>query len=114
MGLPSPADSTEWPNLYIRGARDLSRKVAIYERRTDGMLGYVGEWHSHPSGSSSSPSTLDRQALANVAVELGADGLPALTLIVGDKDLTVLLRSGSESTEAQWELPARTLRAPLA
>jgi len=114
VGLPSPADSTEWPNLYIRGARDLSRKVAIYERRTDGMLGYVGEWHSHPSGSSSSPSTLDRQALANVAVELGADGLPALTLIVGDKDLTVLLRSGSESTEAQWELPARTLRAPLA
>jgi Prokaryotic E2 family A/ThiF family/Prokaryotic homologs of the JAB domain len=106
VGLQSPTDSTEWPNLYIRGARDLSRTVALYKRRTDGMLGYVGEWHSHPSGCGSSPSTLDRQALANVAVELSADGLPALTLIVGERDLTVLLQSGPESTEARWDLAA--------
>lgn len=105
VGLPSPADSTEWPNLYIRGARDLSRTVDRFNRRTDGMLGYVGEWHSHPQGCGSSPSTLDRQALANVAVELSADGLPALTLIIGDRDITILFRSGPESTEARWDLP---------
>ena len=104
VGLPSPADSTEWPNLYIRGARELSRIVASYERRTDGMLGYVGEWHSHPTGCSSSPSDLDRQALANIADEMRTDGLPALTLIAGEDDITILLQSASSSNEAQWRV----------
>ncbi len=100
--VPSPSDSTEWPTLYIRGARDLSRRVRSHERATDGMLGYVGEWHSHPVGRDSSPSRLDRRALDNLAKEMGNDGLPALTLIVGENDLTILGQFDGYSGEARW------------
>ena len=102
MRVPSPSDSTEWPTLYIRGARDLSRRVRSHERATDGMLGYVGEWHSHPVGRDSSPSRLDRRALDNLAKEMGNDGLPALTLIVGENDLTILGQFDGYSGEARW------------
>ena len=103
--VPSPSDSTEWPTLYIRGARNLSRTVRSFSRSTDGMLGYVGEWHSHPSGQDSVPSNLDRQALGKVAEETEKDELPALTLIVGENDLTVLIQSGARTAEACWKPP---------
>jgi integrative and conjugative element protein (TIGR02256 family) len=110
--LPSPSDSTEWPTLYIRGANNLSRIVKRHERRTDGMLSYVGEWHSHPCGRDSSPSRLDRQALANVTEEMRMDGLPALTLIVGESDLTVLLQSASQPNEARWKFSESSQALP--
>ncbi|MBA7614360.1 hypothetical protein ES703_21624 [subsurface metagenome] len=60
--LPSPPDSQEWPTSYIRGCVGLRQKVKEVEDITLGQLGYVGEWHSHPSGASILPSVDDRQA----------------------------------------------------
>jgi ThiF family protein/JAB domain-containing protein similar to deubiquitination enzymes len=54
--LPSPPDSTEWPNLYIRGSKGLVRRVREIGEITDGQLGYLGEWHSHPRGHAPAPS----------------------------------------------------------
>ena len=43
---------------YIRGCRGLRAKVDEVATRTDGMLEYIGEWHSHPSGCSTAPCTM--------------------------------------------------------
>lgn len=84
--LPSPPDSTEWPNLYIRGSKGLARRVEEIGEITDRQLGYVGEWHSHPRGHTPSPSSDDRKAFAWLQEYMDLDGLPATMLIVGQDD----------------------------
>ncbi len=82
--IPSPPDSQEWPTLYIRGCRGLRAKVDDVAARTDGMLEYIGEWHSHPKGFSTAPSNDDLQVFAWLTELMNVDGLPALMMIVGD------------------------------
>ena len=53
---------------------------------TDGMLGYAGEWHSHPTGHGAAPSPDDRRAFMWLAQSMVRDGLPPLMLIAGDRD----------------------------
>jgi hypothetical protein len=82
--LPSPPDSTEWPTVYIRGSRGLTTRLDEIGRLTARSLGYVGEWHSHPDGFGTTPSSDDGKALAWLADIMTAAGLPALMLIAGD------------------------------
>jgi hypothetical protein len=84
--LPSPPDSMEWPNLYIRGCEGLARRMEEIGRITDGQLCYVSEWHSHPSGHNPSPSTDDRKSFTWLREYMDVDGLPAVMLIVGERD----------------------------
>lgn len=83
--LLSPPDSIEWPTAYIRGADGLAEQVSDASRKTAGMLQYVGEWHSHPEGSSSEASSTDHIALQALAGQMAFDGIPALLLIVGEQ-----------------------------
>ena len=55
--LPPPPDSEEWPAAFIRGSEHLERDLKFVAARTAGNLGYVGEWHSHPSKCSCTPSS---------------------------------------------------------
>lgn len=82
--LPSPPDSTEWPTLYIRGCRGLQDAVNKIATNTDGMLEYVGEWHSHPRGATTAPSKDDMLVFEWLATLMKADGLPAVMMIAGD------------------------------
>lgn len=82
--IPSPPDSQEWPTLYIRGCRGLRTKVDEMAARTDGMIEYIGEWHSHPRGCSTAPSDDDLQVFAWLTESMNVEGLPALMMIVGD------------------------------
>ncbi len=84
--LPSPKDSKEWPNLYIRGVRGLRTEFKRIGKATLSNLDYIGEWHSHPPGCSPEPSPIDRRALATLAEEMNIAGLPALMLIVADRN----------------------------
>ena len=52
--------------------------------RTANIIGYVGEWHSHPPEASTKPSHDDFNLLTYLAQELNNDGFPALMLIVGE------------------------------
>ena len=81
--LPSPPDSEEWPTLYIRGCKGLRKSVEAIHNNTDGMLHYVGEWHSHPDGCSTLPSRDDMQVFAWLTERMNADGYPALMMIAG-------------------------------
>lgn len=82
--IASPPDSEEWPTLYIRGCKGLRQRVEEVSRMTDGMLEYVGEWHSHPLGCPTAPSDDDLQVFAWLTEVMNADGLPATMMIVGD------------------------------
>jgi integrative and conjugative element protein (TIGR02256 family) len=82
--IPSPPDSKEWPRLYVRGRDGLQPQVDQVKIATDGMLEYIGEWHSHPSGVLPIPSTADQAVFAWITKLTDAEGLPAVMMIVGD------------------------------
>ncbi|UQN34890.1 ThiF family adenylyltransferase [Alcaligenes aquatilis] len=88
-GLPAPPDSKCSPVAFERGIVGLAEDVAEASRRTAGIVGYIGEWHSHPPGHSAFPSRDDRIQLAHLALGMADDGLPAIQLIVSDCDLQV-------------------------
>ena len=81
--LPSPSDSKEKTNLYIRGCKGLRDAVAAVDAKTGGMLEYVGEWHSHPRGVNTKPSKYDLAAFDWLIALMSKDGLPAVMMIVG-------------------------------
>jgi hypothetical protein len=83
--IPSPPDSGEWPTLYIRGCEGLPQEVANARSRTGGQVEYVGEWHSHPDGCATLPSSDDLQVFAWLAEHMAVEGLPTLMAIVGER-----------------------------
>lgn len=87
--LPAPPDSLASPGSFERGTSGLVRAVQDASARTAGIVGYVGEWHSHPDGHSAKPSRDDLIQLAELSLGMHGDGLPALQLIVGENDIQV-------------------------
>lgn len=77
------ADSVCKPSSFIRGEAGVLESVEAAEKRTAGIVSYIGEWHSHPSNISPTPSELDIKLLATQAEKMGLDGLPCLMIIVG-------------------------------
>jgi integrative and conjugative element protein (TIGR02256 family) len=88
--LPAPADSRSSSASFERGIQGLKDRVAESSRRTAGIVGYIGEWHSHPPWHSAEPSRDDWYQLVYLALGMADDGLPALSLIVGENDFSVL------------------------
>lgn len=87
--LPSPSDSKSTPTSFERGTAGLAEKVKEISARTMGIVGYIGEWHSHPTGHSTSMSGEDIIQLTHLAQEMAEEGLPAISLIVGDNNFQV-------------------------
>lgn len=104
-GLPAPPDSKGARGAFERGIEGLSERIAEIGHRTAGVVGYVGEWHSHPRGHSSRPSGDDLVQLAHLATRMADEGLPAVQLIVGEKDISVLqgVKSAPQDAAAQSE-----------
>lgn len=87
--LPQPTDSVGTPFSFIRGTTDVVAKLQRISTRTAGNVGYIGEWHSHPNGSSANMSSLDQTQLAEIAEKLSYDGLPAYQMIVAKNEVKV-------------------------
>lgn len=87
--LPAPLDSKSTPGSFERGVDGLAEAVKEASDRTAGVVGYVGEWHSHPPGYSASPSNDDLLQLSYLAQKMAEDGLPAFSLIVGEDDIQI-------------------------
>lgn len=80
-----PPDSKEETDGFVRGVCGLEEVVKAAQERTGQIVGYVGEWHSHPPNHSSKPSGDDLLLLGHLAVRLSEDGQPALMLIAGEE-----------------------------
>jgi len=52
--IPAPPDSIISPTYFELGTEGLRKKVKRIENMTNGLLTYVGTWHSHPYGSGAS------------------------------------------------------------
>lgn len=81
--LPAPADSQESATGFVRGVDGLAETLNEVRRRTAGIVGYIGEWHSHPPFNSPRPSGDDVGLLTHLAKVLALDGVPAVMIIVG-------------------------------
>ncbi|WP_284077275.1 Mov34/MPN/PAD-1 family protein, partial [Herbaspirillum aquaticum] len=90
--LPAPLDSDANRTAFTRGAAGLPEAVAEAAARTANIVGYLGEWHSHPRFSSTALSAEDQVLLSYLADMLAQDGMPALMLIVGDGDMSITIK----------------------
>lgn len=106
--LPQPSDSVGSPSGFERGVIGLTDDVRRAAEATMHQIRYVGEWHSHPQGTSPIPSEIDRRLLAWLWEEMRGEGLPALMAIAADngtysftlaRETTIAVRTSSP-TEA--------------
>lgn len=84
LALQAPQDSTGSVTAFERGVSGLATTVAAAAERSLHQVRYVGEWHSHPRGSSTRPSATDIRQLCWLTEELESEGVPALMVIAGD------------------------------
>lgn len=89
--LEAPADSRGTQASFERGIQGLSKAVDDVLRLTGKVVGYLGEWHSHPRGYRSDPSRDDIWQALYLGDVLRQDGLPGIMLIVGESDVTFLV-----------------------
>lgn len=93
--LPKPSDSVGTPAGFERGTRGLWRSIDEARARSGGQVRYLGEWHSHPRGHSAEPSLVDVQQIKQLSLALDIDGLPALSLIIGEGEFGLMLREAA-------------------
>ncbi|MDO1583616.1 ThiF family adenylyltransferase [Rhizobium oryzicola] len=89
--LPPPSDSIGTPSSFTRGVSRLRTDIENAAARTGNQIRYIGEWHSHPVGRSSRPSGTDLEQIRQLRDAMELDGLPAVSLIVAEDDMSVLL-----------------------
>jgi len=94
--LPAPPDSISSETEFVRGAEGVMESIERASKLTAHIVGYVGEWHSHPPQSSALPSHPDIGLVAYLANELKRDGVPALMIIAGEDETTVTICNGVE------------------
>jgi len=81
--LPAPDDSVSDQGSFTRGIGGLNEKLGDIGTLTANIVGYIGEWHSHPPFSGPRPSPWDKLLVQTLADVLAMDGFPALMMIVG-------------------------------
>lgn len=84
--LKPPSDSRSSPFAFVRGTSDVPDEVEHIHERTGAMLGYVGEWHTHPGGEPQ-PSPQDLSTVEKIMPNLDKVPLPALLLIVTEQGI---------------------------
>jgi Prokaryotic homologs of the JAB domain len=99
--VASPADSEEWPALYIRGAEGLADRVKQIQTSTLHRLRYVGEWHTHPDGIECDPSVDDQKVLAWLSENMAAEGLPGIMAIIGEAGHRFLVQATAGAGEGR-------------
>jgi|GEM_PF-564575 len=78
--VPAPPDSRGTPWVFTRGTEKLPEALENVQRRTGGLLTYVGEWHTHPMGGSDLSDT-DKGAVISLRSILDHAGMPTLVTI---------------------------------
>jgi len=88
--IPAPIDSIHAPTSYIRGCKGLPGKLKNIADLSHNVLGYVGEWHSHPSSDTSKSS--DDDVLYEAMKDFASNNCsPATLIIVGSCDYSIYI-----------------------
>ena len=82
--LPSPPDSESSPSHYRRGKEGVRELCEDVNKRTGGMVEFIGDWHSHPDDHSTDLSNADLLLLVHHSMEMSRVGCPALIAIMGE------------------------------
>lgn len=85
---PAPMDSKCAQTFFERGCQGLSQIVKSIDERTFHQVRYLGEWHSHPYGSSC-PSQTDKKQFEEMSSLLRQEDLPFVQLICGENDIYI-------------------------
>lgn len=86
-----PSDSQADETSFTRGKAGVLKELERCADLTQGMVRYVGDWHSHPEGFSARPSGLDLILIATLADRLAENGVPAVMVIVSEEAIGVSL-----------------------
>lgn len=89
----SPSDSVGKPTSFVRGTIGLRKMIEAAEKRSGGQVRYLGEWHSHPSGTSAAPSAVDIGQIYDLSLISDIDGLPAISVIVSETEIGIMVGS---------------------
>lgn len=87
---PSP-DSHGSRYEFCRGRDGYLSALDTFGTATGGLLGYVGEWHTHPTGTSRASGT-DLHALELTWKEMNRAGLPTTIVIVGTTGMSAYVK----------------------
>ena len=79
--LHAPPDSKGSPYAFVRGIEDVPEKILDIQDKTGGLLGYIGEWHTHPAGGPRL-SSIDREAIHKIKSNLDKIPLPTHVMVV--------------------------------
>lgn len=82
--LDPPADSQGWPYAFRLGVARVPEQLDWACEQSNGLIRYVGEWHSHPAGSFSL-SEQDRKAMQQLEKSLSRAQWPVHIMIVTPK-----------------------------
>jgi len=85
---PAPADSKHETTSFVRGCDGLKEVRDSINLKTYYQVRYLGEWHSHPSGSNSS-STMDKRQFDEMSKNHLAQDIPFVQAIIGDNGVYV-------------------------
>jgi len=83
--LPPSRDSRGSPYAFRRGIKDYPEMLDKVHACTGNLLGYVGEWHTHPR-SRAEMSEVDEQAVKQIRETLANAGLPAHIMILSQAE----------------------------
>lgn len=106
--LSAPRDSSGSVTAFERGVSGLAAAVKEATERSLHQIRYVGEWHSHPRGSSTRPSSTDIQQLCWLTDELESEGVPALMAIAGDYGQLSVMLAGRDSLTTEGNMDAES------
>jgi len=91
--LDPPPDSEHSPTGFVRGLVGVHRTLEHIETTTAVNLTYVGEWHTHPRGHSSSPSEDDRLLMRWIGDAVAYSDVPPVMVIGGEDGVRLMLET---------------------
>ncbi|WP_192576632.1 ThiF family adenylyltransferase [Rufibacter glacialis] len=84
--IEEPQDSKGTCTGFIRGVKGLSEIIEAVKEKTGGLVGYIGEWHSHPMDLEGL-SARDRATIEELAVVNRKVPIPTCAVIVTNRKI---------------------------
>lgn len=88
--IDSIEDSEEYPCAFVRGSKNLSKKLKDISETTIDNLSYIGEWHSHPNDITIQ-SVDDKKLMISIVDYNRTNSSPGCMIIVGETHISVYL-----------------------